>query len=233
VAYRRKPSLGAGLIEKCVSLGLAALVEAGGDSILLDRAIVNRLPGTRAIGPALTCRCEGEENLSVHRALSYAEAGDILVVSTSPGRKAAVWGGLMSREGERVRLAGVVIDGSVRDLDQIREAGVPVFSRGVAPRGPTKQNFGSVNSPIECGGCIVHPGDLVVADDNGIVAIPRARADAIVQRAVERTKREAEIMAGIEAGKRLYDLLGLEDSWEKANVTEKEGPWEVENAGHQ
>ena len=79
----------------------------------------------------------------------------------------------------------------------------------------------------------MHPGDLVVADDNGIVAIPRARADAIVQRAVERTKREAEIMAGIEAGKRLYDLLGLEDSWEKANVTEKEGPWEVENAGHQ
>jgi RraA family protein len=144
-------------------------------------------------GPAVTVRVRPGDNLMIHKALMMVERGDVLVVDGGADVTQALIGGLMRTTCIAKGLAGLVIDGAVRDLAEWAEAGMAVFARGHTSRGPTKDGPGEVNVPIVCAGLAVLPGDLVVADADGVVAVPAAEAARVLQKTQHHLKREAQI----------------------------------------
>ena len=137
----------------------------------------------------------------VHKSLDIARPGDVVVVDTSGSMLTAMIGDLISTKARHRRLAGFVIDGLVRDVDCIRLFGdFPVFARGVTPIGPLHRGPGEVNYPISAGGIVVHPGDIIVGDINGVVVIPREMAADVLERLRERTAAEADYNAAVARG---------------------------------
>jgi RraA family protein len=135
----------------------------------------------RIVGSACTVKVFPGDNLMVHKALDVALPGQIVVVDTSGSDRNAVIGDMIANKARHRGIAGFVIDGRIRDLAGVREAGLPVFARGVTPVGPLHRGPGEVNYPISCGGIVVQPGDLVVADDDGVVVVRRDFAESIVE----------------------------------------------------
>lgn len=129
---------------------------------------------TRLCGPALTVRVRPGDNLMIHKALMMAQPGDVLVVDGGGDLTQALMGGLMRLTALRCRLGGIVIDGAVRDLVEWAEEGMPIFARGHTLRGPSKEGPGEINVPVACAGLAVMPGDLILADADGVIAIPSA-----------------------------------------------------------
>ena len=163
---------------------------------------------TRVAGPALTVLCPPGDNLAIHVALADAKAGEILVVQTSDARF-GVWGEVMTVAAMARGVTALVVDGSVRDVDSIRKHGFPVFGRSTALAGTSKVAPGAVRVPIMCGGQLVLPGDLVVADSSGVVAIRSSAAASVAERAAVRRDKEAGIMDQLRQGRTTMELLGL------------------------
>ena len=182
------------------------------------------LDGVRIAGPAVTAWCPPGDNLMMHRALSLARAGDVLVVAAPEG--GAQWGDVAAWYALRLRLAGIVVDGCIRDLDALRAMHSPVWATRIDPSSPRKEGRGLVNAPVVCAGVRVEPGDLVVADGDGVIVVPRADAAAIVARAVERTRREGRERADIDAGGTPWDLHGGAANYAKLDIEEIDHPWE-------
>lgn len=137
---------------------------------------------TEICGPACTVKVFPGDNLMVHKALDVAKPGDIVVVDASGNRSNAVLGDLVSNKAKHVGIQAFVIDGLVRDIEGIRESGLPVYATGVTPIGPLHRGPGEVNFPISCGGIVVNPGDIIRADENGIVVIRKDFAAEILER---------------------------------------------------
>lgn len=180
--------------------------------------------GLRVAGPAVTAACSPGDNLMMHRALSLARAGDVLVVRAPDG--GAQWGDIAAHYAKKQGLAGIVVEGYIRDTDDLVEMRSPVWSTLIGPSSPQKTGYGLVNGPVICAGARVEPGDLVVADGDGVIVIPRAIADAVVKRAQQRMRREQAQRAEIDAGKRPWDLHGCADSYAKLDVEEIDAPWQ-------
>jgi 4-hydroxy-4-methyl-2-oxoglutarate aldolase len=189
----------------------------------MDPAMRPLVEGLRIAGPAVTASCAPGDNLMMHRALFLAQRGDVLVVQGSGA--GAQWGDIAAYYAIRKGLAGIVVDGFVRDVDALREMRSPVWTTKIGPSSPRKAGHGSVNAPITCAGVRVEPGDLVVADGDGVIAIPRAEAAAIVARARERTSLEARERARIDAGEHPWQLHGAAASYETMEVEEIDAPW--------
>jgi RraA family protein len=157
--------------------------------------------GHRVLGPAITVKVFPGDNLMVHKSLDIARPGDILVVDASGSSLTAVLGDLVSTKARHRGIAGVVVDGLVRDLPAIRAlADFPVFARGVTPIGPLHRGPGEVNYPISAGGIVVHPGDLIAGDLNGVVVVPQDVARTILERLEVRAAIEAEYQAAVQRG---------------------------------
>lgn len=182
------------------------------------------LDGVRIAGPAVTAWCPPGDNLMMHRALSLALAGDVLVVAAPDG--GAQWGDIAAYYALRLGLAGIVVDGCIRDIDALRTMRSPVWATRIDPSSPRKQGPGLVNAPIQCAGVRVEPGDLVVADGDGVIVVPRVDAAAIVARAVERTGREGRERAEIDAGGTPWVLHGGAANYAKLDIEEIDRPWE-------
>jgi len=185
------------------------------------------LKGARIAGPAVTAQCAPGDNLMMHRALDLAREGDVLVVQAQ--QSGAQWGDVAAYYAKKKKIAGVVVDGYVRDTDELAEIGSAVWSTLIGPSSPTKSGHGLVNAPIVCGGVRVEPGDLVAADGDGVIVIPRREAAAVVQRASERTAREEKQRAQIDAGGRPWDLHGAAQGYAKLEVEEIDAPWRPED----
>jgi len=185
------------------------LSDALGRTGTMAHAIKPLTPGMRCLGPAFTVRCYPADNLSVHRALELASSGEVLVVDGGDVRDTALVGELMVYAAQRRGLAGLVIQGAVRDAAEIRALGFPVFAAAVSPRGPVKETLGALGVPIQCGGVLVCPGDLVAGDDDGVVVIPAEEAKAVLERARAIREKEEAVRRGLEAGQSTVDLLGL------------------------
>ena len=162
-------------------------------------------------GPAFTVRARPGDNLAVHWGLAVAPAGSVLVVSHKGDNTCGGWGEIASVAALARGLGGLVTDGAVRDTESCRKLGFPIFSQGVSIKGTTKAFSGAVNVPIICAGASVLPGDYVVADEDGVVVVPRDEAQKVIVQAQERDRREAEIMQRLRAGDLTVDLLGLRD----------------------
>jgi 4-hydroxy-4-methyl-2-oxoglutarate aldolase len=150
----------------------------------------------RIAGPAFTVRTPRHDNLMLHAAIYRAEPGDVIVVEAGD-ESMAVAGGNVCAVARKRGVAGFIVDGVIRDIAESRANGFPLFARGRSPIPAAKEGPGEINHPIRCGGVVVHPGDIVVADDEGIVVVPLARAAEVLKKA--QAKAEADAGVGLEA----------------------------------
>ena len=151
-------------------------------------------------GPACTVRVYPGDNLMVHKSLDIAQPGDIVVVDAGGSSLNAVLGDLVSTKARHRKIAGFVVDGFIRDLPGIQALNFPVFARGVTPIGPMHRGPGEINYPIQCGGIVVNPGDIIAGDLNGVVVIPQEIAGDLLRRLRERKEFEAAYYAAVARG---------------------------------
>ncbi|MBT2448682.1 RraA family protein [Streptomyces sp. ISL-43] len=166
------------------------LADLLGRAQVMDIGIRPLWDSPRVAGPAYTVRCEPGDNLMLHAAIYRAEPGSVVVVESGDVDHALA-GGNVCAVAQRRGIAAFVVDGVIRDLGEVREAGFPVFSRGVIPIPGTKERIGSLGDPVRVGGVTVHPGDIVVADEEGIVVTPAARQEEILLTAQAKLAKEA------------------------------------------
>ncbi|CAM2160334.1 RraA family protein [Paraburkholderia tropica] len=152
-------------------------------------------------GTAVTVRSRGGDNLAYLRALDFCRPGDVLVVDAGGDLNNAVVGGILSFYAASAGLAGLVVDGAIRDVAEIRERDFPLYARGVTHRGPYKDGPGEINVPVCVDGMVVHPGDIVVGDQDGLLAIPQADAESVIEKARAVVKAEAETMRAMREGR--------------------------------
>jgi len=190
-------------------LGTATVHEAGGRSPLVDVPLVQILPGSRAAGPARTVRCAQGDNLMVHAAVAEAEAGEVLVLTMPEPGPVALVGELLATQALGRGVAALLVDAAVRDVDELRELGLPIWARYVRVRGAEKQAPGTIGDPVEVGGATVRQGDAVVLDTDGAVVVAHEQVETVLTRARERAEREVEKRAKLEEGALSYDLDGL------------------------
>jgi 4-hydroxy-4-methyl-2-oxoglutarate aldolase len=174
----------------------------------------------RMAGPAITAWCPAGDNLMMHRALSIARRGDILVVVCAQERSAAQWGDVATAYAVKLGLAGVVVQGCVRDVATLERLAFPVWSTEISPMHPEKAARGFVNAPVACAGVTVNPGDLVAGDGDGVVVVPRLDATAVVARACARARSEDEAARAIQRGATPWDLSGAAKSYAALQLEE-------------
>lgn len=158
-------------------------------------------PSMKLAGPALTVEVRPGDNLMIHAAMSLAKPGDILVIDGKGDQAAALMGTIMITACQQLGIAGVVIDGAVRDSNELAEMNYPVFSVGTNPNGPTKNVPGRIGHPISIGGVTVRPGDFIVADCDGVVAIEKDKLESLLPLAQKKVDDEASRIAAIKTGK--------------------------------
>lgn len=188
---------------------------------LMDPAMKRVTTRRKIAGPAITASCPAGDNLMMHRALRLAEPGDVLVVVCEGETSAAQWGDVATRYAIRIGLAGVVIQGCARDRDTVDALDFPVWATHVWPIHAEKARGGAVNVPLVCAGVRVSPGDLVVADGDGVIVVPRQEATRVVDDAVAKMNREEEIIAAIQAGSTVWDLSGAAKAYAALGIVEQ------------
>ena len=159
-------------------------------------------------GPAVTAFCWPGDNLMMHRALYLAQPGDVLVVVCQAELSGAQWGDLATRYAMQKGLAGVVVQGCARDVDQVRALGFPVWSTHIWPVHPNKSGHGFVNAPVVCEGVEVRPGDLIVADGDAVICVHRDDAASVVAAAKVKMRKEDETINKVQAGASIWELSG-------------------------
>ncbi|RVU19667.1 RraA family protein [Methylobacterium oryzihabitans] len=161
---------------------------------------------TRICGPALTAALPGDDGSALAGALAQARPGDVLVVDRQGDERHACWGAVLTAAALAVGLAGVVIDGPVTDLTAIRASGLPIWFRGRSPLTTKRRGGGTVGGTVRCGGVTVRPGDLVLADENGVAVLDPAEALAVARYALTLQAEEPGIIARLRAGETLADI---------------------------
>jgi regulator of RNase E activity RraA len=165
--------------------------------------------GTRLTGQARTVACMVGDNSAIHAALRLIGAGDVLVIAAGGYTEAALWGGLLTQAALSRGAAGVVIDGAVRDIAEIRAAGFPCFAAGAIPAGPHKGFGGTIDGVIACAGCTVAPGDVILGDDDGIAVVPLSRAAEVLADSRAKIAQEDAALERLRAGTLLADQMGI------------------------
>ena len=197
------------ICAELAALGVATVYEASGRRGLIDADLVQIVPGTRAAGPARTARCGEADNLMVHAAVAHARAGDVLVLTLPQPSPVTLVGDLLATQAKLRGVAALLVDAAVRDVDDLRRLGLPIWARYVRVRGPGKTAVGTLDEPVEVGGTVVRPGDVVVLDADGGVVVGRERVDEVLEAARARAAYEREKRAQLQAGVLSYDLDGL------------------------
>ena len=175
----------------------------------------------KVCGPAVTVRCQVGDNLMLLKAIYVAHPGDILVVDAGEFSEQGQWGELASLASQARGIGGLVTNGAVRDGLAIKALGFPVFSMGLSIKGTVKETLGSINYPISFGGTIVHPGDIILGDDDGVVVVPREEASEVIKKAEEREKKEAKTMELLREGRSLLEIYGFDQVLERKGCVEE------------
>lgn len=188
---------------------MATTLEGAGGAGLVAGSFVRVVPGSRAAGPARTALCGPADNLAAHRLLETVRAGEVVVLVPTEPRPVAVIGELMAVQARARGAAAILVDGPVRDVDELERLGLPVWARSVSAAGPAKRDPGQLDVAVTVGGVRIEPGDVVVLDADGVVVVPRARRDAVLAAARARHGQEQEILTRLRAGEATLDVLGL------------------------
>lgn len=197
--------------EQAKKLGSSTVFEASDiPTSSVDPLIRPVWTGASVSGPAYPVECAPGDNLAIHRALKKVPRGSILVVSTG-GYVAGYWGEVLTVAAEEAGVIGLIIDGGVRDIAALIEHKFPVYTRGISVRGTIKSSAPSVGEPINFSGTPVAAGDLVVADDDGVVIVPAQYAESTLQNAKARFDKESVMMTALRNGHSSLELLGLSE----------------------
>jgi 4-hydroxy-4-methyl-2-oxoglutarate aldolase len=197
------------VFAELAQLGAATVHEAAGRAGVVDVPLVQVLPGSRAAGPARTVRCGQDDNLMVHAVVAEAEPGEVLVLTMPEPAPVALVGELLATQARGRGVAAILVDAAVRDVDELRELGLPVWARYVRVTGAGKSAPGALGEPVVVGGATIRQGDVVVLDSDGAVVVERERVDAVLEAARARADREREKREKLQAGALSYDLDGL------------------------
>jgi RraA family protein len=181
------------LVERFRQVPAAMVGDALERLWVLEGDIRSMWPGATCAGPALPVYTRAGDNLAVHRALDIARPGDVLVVNGQGDTTRALLGGLLARRAQELGLAGIVVDGAVRDVDEIEAVGLPVFARASTPAGPYKNGPAEIGLPVACGGVVCSPGDIVCGDADGVAVVPLTRAARVADAVAEILQYEREL----------------------------------------
>jgi 4-hydroxy-4-methyl-2-oxoglutarate aldolase len=192
-------------------LGVATVHEAAGRIGIVDLPLQQVVPGSRVAGPARIAVNATGDNSMVHAAIAHAEPGDVLVLTSTEPAAVALVGELLATQAQVHGVAGMLVDGAVRDLDELAAMGLPIWARHVRAQGATKGEVGELDVPVTIGGAPIRPGDLVLMDCDGVMALPADRIDEVLPLALEREERERAMRARYAAGELSYDLNGLRE----------------------
>ncbi|MDR7416537.1 MAG: 4-carboxy-4-hydroxy-2-oxoadipate aldolase/oxaloacetate decarboxylase [Armatimonadota bacterium] len=195
--------------KELAALGVATLYEASGRAGLVEGPLIQVVPGSRAAGPARTVLCGQDDNLMVHAVMDQVRPQEVLVLTMPRPAPVALVGELLAIQAKRRGAAALLVDAAVRDVEALRDLGLPIWTRYVSVRGATKDVVGAINVPVTVGGAEIRPGDWVVLDADGAVVIAAERLPEVVQAARARAVREQDLRRKLEAGQLTYDLHGL------------------------
>ena len=201
--------------ERLLKLGTGPVSDALDKGGAMDHQIRPWSENARMAGPAFTVQVHTADILMVSKALAECPAGHVLVIDGHGERNTALWGGLTTLSAWRKGLAGVVVDGAIRDLAAIRGSKLPVFARAVVPNAGGAQYAGSLQVPVACGGMVVHPGDWLVGDADGVVVIPASRLEEALEKATRIVAAEKQIAKAIRAGVEVATLLRVDETLER------------------
>jgi RraA family protein len=189
------------LVERVGKLSTSLISDGMENSRTMNYRIKPIKGGMKILGTALTVKVKPGDNLYLHKAIKYGEDGYVLVLDNEGNKEAAVWGEMMTRSALAAELSGIVVEGCVRDLTDIKELGLPIFAVGAIPKGPTVEGPGNINSTINCGGVEVNPGDLIFGDDDGVVVVGPEELEEVLKKAEAKLAREGDRIKEIEEGK--------------------------------
>jgi 4-hydroxy-4-methyl-2-oxoglutarate aldolase len=200
-----------GACEELAQLGSATVYEAGGRRGYVDADLIQVVPGSRVAGPARTVACGQDDNLMVHAAMAEVQPGEVLVLTMPEPRPVALIGELLATQAKAHGAAAILVDGSVRDVDELVELGLPVWARWVRVAGAGKDLVGAIGEPVRVGGATIRQGDIVVLDADGAAVVERERAEDVLEASRDRAERELVKRAKLERGALSFDLDGLRE----------------------
>jgi 4-hydroxy-4-methyl-2-oxoglutarate aldolase len=200
-----------GACEELAQLGSATVYEAGGRRGYVDADLIQVVPGSRVAGPARTVACGQDDNLMVHAAMAEVQPGEVLILTMPEPRPVALIGELLATQAKAHGAAAILVDGSVRDIDELVELGLPVWARWVRVAGAGKDLVGAIGEPVRVGGATIRQGDIVVLDADGAAVVERERIEDVLKASRDRAERELVKRAKLEGGALSFDLDGLRE----------------------
>ena len=202
-------------LKRLSELGVATVYEGSGRNGLIDVPLIQLLPGSRIAGPARTVRCGQDDNLMVHAVIEQIQPGEVLVLTMPEAAPVALIGELLATQVKVKKAAGILVDAAIRDVEELVELGVPIWTRFIRVKGATKNTVGELNVTVSVGGAQISPSDIVVLDADGGVCIKQERIGEVLQASETRFEKEARLREKLEAGEISYDLHGLQEFVEK------------------
>ena len=207
--YRNIKRADAEVMKLLCELGVATVHEAQGRQGLMKPYMRPIYPTAKIGAPAITVSCQPGDNLMIHAAVEVVQPGDVLVVTTTAESTDGMFGDLLGSSLRARGCAGLIIDAGVRDVTDLTAMEFPVWSKAISAQGTVKATAGSVNIPVVCAGALVNPGDVIVADVDGVVVVPRAEAAEVAKLSDQRRIKEEKNRAQLKAGQLGLDMYGL------------------------
>jgi 4-hydroxy-4-methyl-2-oxoglutarate aldolase len=196
-------------VSELARLGSATVYEAGGRGGYVDADLHQAVPGSRAAGPARTVVCGQDDNLMVHAVMAEVQPGEVIVLTMPEPRPVALVGDLLATQAQVAGAAAILVDASIRDVEELAEMGLPIWARWVRVKGALKETAGEINVPVTVGGATINPGDVLVLDADGVAVVPQDRVAEVLEASLAREEKERVKGAKLQAGEKSYELDGL------------------------